>query len=51
MTVYPQGWVWQEYGEGQFQRLDWDVPMYGEYGVQETRVINGEELVVNVIRI
>ncbi|MDO4754913.1 MAG: InlB B-repeat-containing protein [Parabacteroides sp.] len=51
MTVYPQGWVWQEYGEGLFQRFDWDVPMYGEYGVQETRVINGEEVVVNVIRI
>ncbi len=51
MTVYPQGWVWQEYGEGQFQRFDWDVPMYGEYGVQEIRVINGEEVVVNVIRI
>ena len=51
MTVYPQGWVWQEYGEGQFQRFDWDVPMYGEYGVQEVRNINGEERVVNVIRI
>ena len=51
MTVYPQGWVWQEYGEGQFQRFDWDVPMYGEYGVQEIRQINGEERVVNVIRI
>ena len=51
MSVYPQGWVWQEYGEGQFQRFDWDVPMYGEYGVQETRVINGEERAVNVIRI
>ena len=51
MTVYPQGWVWQEYGEGLYQRFDWDVPMYGEYGVQETRTINGEERVVNVIRI
>ena len=51
MTVYPQGWVWQEYGEGQFQRFDWDVPMYGEYGVQEVRNINGEDRVVNVIRI
>ena len=51
MSVYPQGWVWQEYGEGQFQRFDWDVPMYGEYGVQEVRTINGEERVVNVIRI
>ena len=51
MSVYPQGWVWQEYGEGQFQRFDWDVPMYGEYGVQEIRHINGEERVVNVIRI
>ena len=51
MTVYPQGWVWQEYGEGQFQRFDWDVPMYGEYGVQETRMVGGEEQVVNVIRI
>ena len=51
MTVYPEGWVWQEYGEGLFQRFDWDVPMYGEYGVQEIRVINGEERVVNVIRI
>ena len=51
MTVYPQGWVWQEYGEGQFQRFDWDVPMYGEYGVQEIRKIKGEERVVNVIRI
>ena len=51
MSVYPQGWVWQEYGEGQFQRFDWDVPMYGEYGVQEIRNINGEERVVNVIRI
>ena len=51
MKVYPEAWVWQEYGEGQFQRFDWDVPMYGEYGVQETRTINGEEQVVNVIRI
>ena len=51
MTVYPEGWVWQEYGKGQFQRFDWDVPMYGEYGVQEVRQINGEERVVNVIRI
>ena len=51
MTVYPQGWVWQEYGEDQFQRFDWDVPMYGEYGVQENRQINGEEQTVNVIRI
>ena len=51
MAVYPDGWVWQEYGEGQFQRFDWDVPMYGEYGVQEVREINGEERVVNVIRI
>lgn len=51
MLAYPQGWVWQEYGEGLFQRFDWDVPMYGEYGVQETREINGEEVVVNVIRI
>jgi len=51
MSVYPEGWVWQEYGEGQFQRFDWDVPMYGEYGVQEIRMINGEERIVNVIRI
>ena len=51
MSVYPQGWVWQEYGEGQFQRFDWDVPMYGEYGVQEIRQVGGEERVVNVIRI
>ena len=51
MAVYPDGWVWQEYGEGQFQWFDWDVPMYGEYGVQEIRKINGEERVVNVIRI
>ena len=51
MEVYPDGWVWQEYGEGSFKRFDWDVPMYGEYGVQETRIINGEERVVNVIRI
>ena len=51
MTVYPQGWVWQEYGEGLYQRFDWNVPMYGEYGVQEVRKINGEERVVNVIRI
>ena len=46
MTVYPEGWVWQEYGEGQYQRFDWDVPMYGEYGVQEVREINGEVRVV-----
>ena len=51
MTVYPEGWVWQEYGEGQFERFDWDVPMYGEYGVKELRVINGEQRAVNVIRI
>ena len=51
MTVYPKGWVWQEYGEGQHQRFDWDVPMYGEYGVQEIRQIDGEERVLNVIRI
>ena len=51
MSVYPEGWVWQEYGEGQFQRFDWDVPMYGEYGVQEIRTVGGEERVVNVIRI
>ena len=51
MTVYPEGWVWQEYGLGSKVRFDWDVPMYGEYGVQEVRTINGEERVVNVIRI
>ena len=51
MAVYPEGWVWQEYGEGQYQRFDWDVPMYGEYGVQEIREVEGEERVVNVIRI
>ena len=51
MTVYPDGWVWQEYGEGQFQRFDWDVPMYGEYGVQENISINGVERAVNVIRV
>ena len=51
MTVYPEGWVWQEYGEGQYQRFDWDVPMYGEYGVQEVRTIHGEERVVNVVRV
>ena len=51
MAVYPQGWVWQEYGEGRYQRFDWDVPMYGEYGVQEIRRINGEDRVINVIRI
>ena len=50
-SVYPEGWVWQIYGEGQFERFDWDVPMYGEYGVREIREINGEETVVNVIRI
>lgn len=51
MTVYPDGWVWQEYGEGVYQRFDWDVPMYGEYGVKEIRRINGEDREVNVIRI
>lgn len=51
MTAHPQGWVWNMYGEGQFERYDWDVPMYGEYGVQEVREINGEQTVVNVIRI
>ncbi|MBR5218020.1 MAG: InlB B-repeat-containing protein, partial [Oscillospiraceae bacterium] len=51
MTIYPEGWVWQEYGTGPFQQFDWDVPMYGEYGVPELREINGEEQVVNVIRI
>ena len=51
MAVYPEGWVWQEYGEGSYDRFDWDVPMYGEYGVQELRQINGEERVMNVIRI
>lgn len=51
MSVYPEGWVWQEYGEGQFEQFDWNVPMYGEYGVEEVRLIDGEEKVVNVIRI
>ena len=51
MAVYPDGWVWQEYGEGQFERFDWDVPMYGEYGVQEIREINGEKRVMNIIRV
>ena len=51
MKVYPQGWAWQIYGEGAYEAFNWDVPMYGEYGVQETREINGEEVVVNVIRI
>ena len=51
MAVYPDGWVWQEAGAGLYDRFDWDVPMYGEYGVQETRLINGVETVVNVIRI
>ena len=39
------------YGEDQFERFDWDVPMYGEYGVQEVREINGEAQTVNVLRI
>jgi len=51
MTVYPQGWVWQEHGEGTYDRFDWDVPIYGESGVPESRIINGKEVVVNVIRI
>ena len=51
MPVYPKGWVWQEYGEGQYEQFDWNVPMYGEYGVQEVRVIDGEERIVNVVRI
>ena len=51
MTVYPDGWVWQERGEGASRHFDWDVPMYGEYGVQEVREIDGEEVTVNVIRI
>ena len=51
MPVYPEGWVWQEYGTGPYQRFDWDVPMYGEYGVQELREIRGELRTVNVIRI
>ena len=51
MTVYPQGWVWQEYGEGPFDRFDWDVPMYGDHGVPEIRTVNGEERTVYVIRI
>ena len=51
MTVYPDGWVWQERGEGANRRFDWDVPMYGEYGVQEVREIDGEQVTVNVIRI
>ena len=51
MSVYPQGWVWQEYGEGSYERFDWDVPMYGEYGVQELRTVNGEERLVNVVRV
>ncbi|MBR4953497.1 MAG: InlB B-repeat-containing protein, partial [Oscillospiraceae bacterium] len=51
MAAYPDAWVWQEYGEGPFQRFDWDVPMYGEYGVQELRKIGNEDRVVNVIRI
>ena len=51
MSVYPEGWVWQESGEGEFERFDWDVPMYGEYGVAEVRIIDGEERVVNVVRV
>lgn len=51
MTVYPNGWVWKEYGEGQYERFDWDFPMYGEYGVQEVKIIDGEEVIVNVIRV
>lgn len=51
MSVFPQGWVWQEYGEGYYGRFDWDVPMYGDYGVRETRTVNGEPVDVNVIRI
>jgi len=51
MSVYPEGWVWQESGEGQYEQFDWNVPMYGEYGVEEVRLIDGEEKVVNVIRI
>ena len=51
MAVYPEGWLWQESGEETFDRFDWDVPMYGEYGVQETRNLGGEDRVVNVIRI
>lgn len=51
MAVYPQGWVWQEYGQGQYEHFDWDVPMYGEYGVEEVRQVDGEERDVKVIRI
>ena len=51
MAVYPQGWVWQEYGAGSYDRFDWDVPLYGESGVQEKRIIDDEEVVVNVVRI
>ena len=51
MIVYPEGWVWREYGDGSLQRFDWDVPMYGEYGVQEVRELDGETAVVNVLRI
>jgi len=51
MTVYPENWVWQQNGENTFKRFDWDVPMYGDYGTKETRVIGGKDIVVNVIRI
>ncbi|MBE6541123.1 MAG: hypothetical protein E7672_01605 [Ruminococcaceae bacterium] len=51
MTVYPEDWVWQKNENGEFIRFDWDVPMYGEDGTQEILVIDGKEVLMNVIRI
>ena len=51
MVVYPDGWVWTNRQSGSQQTFDWNVPMYGSYGVTEELTIDGETKSYNVIKI
>lgn len=51
MVVYPDGWVWTNRQSGSQQTFDWNVPMYGSYGVTEELTIDGETKLYNVIKI
>lgn len=51
MVVYPDGWVWTNRQVGSQQTFDWNVPMYGSYGVTEELTIDGETKSYNVIKI
>ena len=51
MVVYPDSWVWTNRQAGSQRTFDWNVPMYGSYGVPEELTIDGKTQTYNVIKI